>query len=206
MPTTTPGGWRLGRRVLLLALLGASTLTLAANLVQEPAAEDPGAAPGVTVFLVRHAEKGKDDPRDPTLTKAGEARARTLARLLGEAGVTHLFSTDYRRTRATLGPLVEAIGVELELYDPRRLELVGAQLAQLPAGSVAVVAGHSNTTPELFHLLTGREGRNLEESAHGRLIPEEQYDRLYCVTLVRGGEGVEGPARAVAGVELRYGD
>jgi phosphohistidine phosphatase SixA len=183
---------------LFLVLLCASTVTLAAARVQDGGATEPREG-AVTVFLVRHAEKAKDDRRDPSLTEEGRARAATLARLVGEAGVSHLYSTDYRRTRATLGPLAVASEVEVQLYDPRKPDDLVARVAQLPAGSVVMVAGHSNTTPGLFRLLSGRAGRALVDS----MIPDDEYDRLYCVTLARDGEGEVSPA---ASFELRYGE
>src|SRR5690348_2764504 len=64
-----------------------------------------------TVILVRHGEKATDDPRDPSLSPAGEARARALAAMLAKAGVTHLFATQYRRTQATISPLASATGL-----------------------------------------------------------------------------------------------
>ena len=40
-----------------------------------------------TFILVRHAEKGTDDPRDPDLSDAGKQRAQVLANLLKETKV-----------------------------------------------------------------------------------------------------------------------
>ncbi|MFY0534577.1 histidine phosphatase family protein [Nannocystis pusilla] len=62
---------------------------------------------------MRHGEKAADDPSDPSLSPAGEARAKALAELLGHAGVTHLFASEYRRTQATLRPLADAAGLQI---------------------------------------------------------------------------------------------
>lgn len=160
----------------------------------------------VTVFLLRHAEKGTDDARDPSLSEAGRARALEIARLFGAAGVTHLFSTDYKRTRQTLAPLAEATGLEIVSYDPRKAEYA---LRGLPDGAIAVVAGHSNTTPGLFSKLSEREAVDLEDSAHGKLIPDGDYDRLYGLSL-RGAASEDGGSEVahwdcVGSYELRYG-
>jgi hypothetical protein len=56
------------------------------------------------VFLVRHAEK-QTDGEDPALTAAGRQRALELARLLGESGISEVYSTDFARTRDTAAPL-----------------------------------------------------------------------------------------------------
>jgi broad specificity phosphatase PhoE len=203
MPSNSHSARPQRRQVALCALLLAllSVLRGPGARAQEAPATVPG--PGVTIFLVRHAEKSTQDARDPELTAQGVKRSQALARLLGKAGLTHLFATDYKRTRATLAPLVEASGLEVLIYDPRRPAEVLARLRSLPAGSVALVAGHSNTTPALFEALAGREGGELEDSPQGALIPEGDYDRLYCLTLVREAEG---RARCAASFELRYGE
>ncbi len=158
------------------------------------------AGDAVTVFLLRHAEKGDDDPRNPSLSTAGQRRASELARLLEASGVTHLLSTNYKRTLQTLAPLATASGIEIVTYDPRRpLEA----LKQLPPGSTAVVCGHSNTTPSLYAALGAGDGEGLEDSKYGRVIPEDAYDRLYCLALLPKQQG---GFDFVSGYELRYGE
>ena len=105
---------------------------------------------------MRHAEKATDDPRDPSLTLEGRRQAEALARLLGRSGVSAVLSTDTRRTRDTASPLAEAANVEVELYDPGRLEELATELRARTG--VVVVVGRSNTTPEL-----------------------DEYDRLYVL-------------------------
>jgi len=153
----------------------------------------------VLVFLVRHAEKGQDDARDPSLSDAGRARARELARVLGAAPVTHLFSTEYKRTRETLAPLAARHELEVTVVSARERAKQLAQLRALPPGSVAVVAGHSNTVPDLARELCGVELVGLERRGSMQLLPESAYDRLVQVVLPGGTAG------AVRGIELRYG-
>jgi phosphohistidine phosphatase SixA len=186
----------------LAAILALLTLgSWLSRAVGQQATAAPESRRAVSVVLVRHAEKGTDDPRDPSLSESGGQRAKALARLLQEAGVTHLYSTPYRRTRSTLAPLAAQLELSVAEYDPRALGAFAAQLAQLPPGSVAVVAGHSNTTPALYEALGGT-ARDLVESEHGPLLPETAYDRLYSIT-VSGGEG--GAILTHAALELRYG-
>ncbi|MCA8980024.1 MAG: histidine phosphatase family protein [Planctomycetes bacterium] len=180
--------------------LGAAPLAFAVGT------EDEGAPPALeswTVFLVRHAEKGVDDPRDPALSEAGKLRAAALAELLAAAGVNRVFSTDYRRARDTAAPLADHAGVEVELYDPREAGAIVKTLSELPAGSVAVVVGHSNTTPQVLTALGAPEPRGLEDSRYGRILPEDCYDRLYLAHFARVGESKD--ARFAGSLELRYG-
>ncbi len=135
-----------------------------------------------TVFLLRHAEKGTDDARDPELSETGTLRAESLALLLEHAGVTHLYASEFRRTQATLAPLAKLFGLEVEVVSARSPDDQVAALRALPAGSVAVVAGHSNTTPTLVRGLGGEAGR-LTSSRSGEAIGKDEYGRLFVVVL-----------------------
>ena len=53
-----------------------------------------------TVFvIVRHAEKASNDPKDPSLSEAGHARARRLTERLAVQRMTAVYATGYRRTQ-----------------------------------------------------------------------------------------------------------
>jgi broad specificity phosphatase PhoE len=145
----------------LLATVGVGSIRAAAL----PAADT------VVVYLVRHAEKF-DDSRDPPLSEAGKTRAAELARLLADAGVTHVWSTNLERTRATAAPTAALRGLEVQLYDPNDLPGFATRLASLPGRHLVV--GHSNTTPALVRALGGNPGN---------LIADSEYDRCYILTL-----------------------
>lgn len=136
-----------------------------------------------TVILVRHAEKDPTgDPRDPPLSQAGTERAGRLASLLAAASVTHLFASEYHRTQDTLAPLAARTGKKVEILPGAKMAELCAALDALPGGSIAVVAGHSNTVPAIaahFGLVLA----GLETGAQGPLLPENAYDRLYAITL-----------------------
>jgi phosphohistidine phosphatase SixA len=182
---------------LLLSLLAAASVGCAParEPVHAPAAaaaecsqNDERAAAAVTVVFVRHGEKATDDPRDPSLSPAGVARAAAVAAALRDAGVTHLFASEYRRTQATLGPLAAASGRAVTTIAAGDGEALLAALRGLPPGSVAVVAGHSNTLPGLIR---GLAGGDVEA------IGDDEYDRMFVVVVPASG-----PARVLT---LRYG-
>ncbi|UCC24006.1 MAG: histidine phosphatase family protein [Gemmatimonadales bacterium] len=155
---------------------------------QDQGRADPEGGASV-VYLVRHAERATDDPQDPTLSAAGEARARELARLLADAPLTRVFTTDYRRTVATATPTAEDHGLTLEIYDPRGEGMVRiAELLRSTPGHHLVV-GHSNTTPALVEALGGDPVGSIDEM---------EYDRVYLVTV--GADG------GVASTLLRFGE
>jgi phosphohistidine phosphatase SixA len=186
MPTLAP----LLRRLLLAAPMlacspaGASAPPPAADAPAAvvPASPQPSAtrAAPTTVILVRHGEKATDDPKDPSLSPAGEARARALAAMLAGAGVTHCFASEFRRTQATLRPLAAAIGLEISVVPAADPQALVAALRQLPPGSVAAVAGHSNTVPALVTALGGSV-RGTVDSPAGPALPDDAYDRMFVV-------------------------
>jgi probable phosphoglycerate mutase len=157
-----------------------------------------GAQQESVIFLVRHAERADDgdmnpamamDPQmreDPPLSEAGRIRASLLAEMLRDAGITHIHSTDYRRTRETAQPTSAATGVEAAIYDPSDLDAFAVELRSAPGRHLVV--GHSNTTHSLVEALGGDPGLSIEAL---------EYDRLYLVTVD------EGVARTVL---LRFGD
>lgn len=178
--------------------LAAALLTLSLGLAAwlglgaaRPLDAAPRAAGGPhTVLLVRHAEKAADGGQDPALSERGRERALALARLLAASGPDHLFASEYRRTQETLAPLAEATGIAVETRPARAVAELAAELAALPAGSLTLVSGHSNTVPALVRALGGEAGE----------LGEDDYDRLFVLGV--GG----GAACPTTTLELRYGD
>ncbi|WP_251358520.1 histidine phosphatase family protein [Kangiella sp. TOML190] len=123
------------------------------------------------IFLVRHAEKAVDQGRDPALTEQGEHRAKKIANLLINSDISQIYSTNFQRTRQTAAPLATQLGLEVKLYDPRKLAEFAKQLKQ-QSGNILVV-GHSNTTPQLAALLT-------EQMVNP--MTEKEYQHLFLVT------------------------
>jgi phosphohistidine phosphatase SixA len=137
----------------------------------------------VTVFLLRHAEKLVTDDPDPLLSEAGETRSQQFARLVSRAGVTHLFASQFRRTQDTLAPLGAALELETQVVPTQSPDELVERLRGLPPGAIAVVAGHSNTIPQLVALLGGKARDLVEHPTYGMILPDACYDRLYVVTL-----------------------
>jgi len=136
-----------------------------------------------TVILVRHAEKAAEPKEDPVLSDAGMTRAKALALALRDAGVQAILTTSKQRTRSTAQPLADALGVKAQIVDAGIAEAI----RQHHAGQVVLVVGHSNTVPEIVKAL-GAPGASL--------ICDEEYDRLFVVTL-------DGAAARL--VQARYG-
>ncbi|MBX3228913.1 MAG: histidine phosphatase family protein [Labilithrix sp.] len=141
--------------------------------------DTPAAAPacvrGRTIVLVRHAEKGAEGGKDPSLSDRGKARAKTIAGLLASSGVTRLVATPYKRTQETLAPLASMLSLQVEAAAPDKTK---ALLESAPDGAVTVVATHSNVIPPLVKELAG--GAKLR-GVDGDLLPEEDYGRVVVI-------------------------
>lgn len=139
----------------------------------------------LTAFIVRHAEK-VDASHDAVLSDLGERRAKRLARMLSDAEVEHVHSTNFKRTRATAAPTAGAFGVKVNLYGPRSLKDLVTQLLQ--AKGRHLVVGHTNTVLKTIELLGGEPGFPIDEKS--------EFDRLYIVTV--------GASGTVSTVLMRY--
>jgi broad specificity phosphatase PhoE len=154
-------------------------LGLVAALVVPPIAAAQTAAP-VTVFIVRHAEKGPETP-DPSLTREGRARAEALATMLRDARITTILVSQFKRTQETALPLAHEIHVAPEPMDAARVDDLVARLKGLAPGSRALVVTHSNLVPAIVEKLTGQTVTELTDA---------DYDRLYIATLSPAGNDV----------------
>ena len=163
----------------LAALLGHGALQAQAI---RPTLATANTRPGVTtIYLVRHAEKdATSDPTDQTLSAAGQVRALALRQLLVRRHPAALFTTDTKRTRATLAPLAEATKLEPQVYDKDKNSALVARIRQEYAGKTVVVVGHSNTLLPLIEALGG--------TAPVREIGDDQYSYLFTVRVPAGGK------------------
>lgn len=59
-----------------------------------------------SIIIVRHAERQSGEG-DDSLSEAGRHRAERLALILKDAGITHIFVSDLRRTLETAQPLAK---------------------------------------------------------------------------------------------------
>jgi phosphohistidine phosphatase SixA len=129
------------------------------------------------VFVVRHAERadagrgaGGMMDADPPLSRDGAARAESLARLLKDARIGVIITTEYKRTQQTAAPLARALGIRPAVIPAKD---AGALTARLESASENVlVVGHSNTLPEIV------KGLGVHEPV---AIGEQDYDNLFIV-------------------------
>lgn len=146
----------------LLPLLLAAFLFLPSGASAQDASA-PFNERSALIILVRHAEKA-DDSSDTELSEAGRQRAQRLVKAIGKYRPGAFYSTNYKRTRDTIGPLAAKRNKEVQTYDPRRPGELLNNIANSKTKRF-VVAGHSNTIPKLVNLITKKElFKDLEES------------------------------------------
>jgi broad specificity phosphatase PhoE len=125
------------------------------------------------VYIVRHAEKSTNPPKDPDLTTEGILRAENLAMLLKNKEIKAVYSTDTRRTRQTAEPFSLQEGLSVQTY--KNDTLLRFLYHVLDADQNALIVGHSNTVIQMLTELDLRP--SIKE------IPDNDYDNLFIITL-----------------------
>ena len=136
----------------------------------------------LSFVLVRHAEKATDDPKDPTLTPAGTARAQHLADTLAHEPVVAVYATPYRRTQLTAAPTAASHRLTVRTYDASLpADTFAAQLLHDHDSGTVLVVGHSNTIPALASAL-----------CHCDIAPmrDDEFDRVIRLRVGRDGRVV----------------
>jgi phosphohistidine phosphatase SixA len=143
-----------------------------------------------TVYIVRHAEKATNDPRDPDLSAKGFARADSLAIQLREAGINYIITTQLKRTIETAGPLAERRRITPEIVPvgtstAAHVDSVVAAVKRRPGATILIV-GHSNTIGRIAQALGGEKIGDVCDNEYSNLIvlsmPRAQPTRMLVQT------------------------
>jgi broad specificity phosphatase PhoE len=125
------------------------------------------------VLAVRHADI--DLPRtsdDPPLIAAGRGRADALARMVGAAGISTILTSQFLRTRQTVAPLAGRLGLTPHLAPPPAV--LAQQVRAGALGDVVLVAGHTDTIPEILTALGATAPPPMTEA---------EFDNLYVAAV-----------------------
>ena len=136
------------------------------------------ASDAYSVYLIRHAEKDliHEDKKNPPLLMCGLKRAINLTTLFKHIDLKDIYSTNFKRTKSTASPTAKSKDLKVEFYDPYDLESL-FKIVKNNKRDVLIV-GHNQTTNVLAGKLAGIELP---------IIPEDEYDRLYQVTVFPKG-------------------
>jgi broad specificity phosphatase PhoE len=123
------------------------------------------------VFLIRHADR-LDDSQDTLLSKAGEARAQLLARLLKDAGITAIYTSQFQRTIKTAEPL--AISLQIKPVNIPTGDNAGhfKRIRTENRDDIVLIVGHDRSVPALLKLF----GHPVDIT-----IAPTEYDNLFVL-------------------------
>jgi phosphohistidine phosphatase SixA len=132
-----------------------------------------------TVFIVRHADRYGTEP-DPDITPEGQRQAAALARLLADANITRIYTTELVRTQQTAAPTAKEFGIApVVVASEKPDELIRQIRSTLRAGEGTLVVGHRASVPAIVKALTGETVKPLAV---------DEYDRIEVVTLFPDGK------------------
>ena len=122
-----------------------------------------------TIYLIRHSEKDilSENQLDPPLRTCGIERSEYLSLFFEDINIKNVYSTNYLRTIKTAMPIALSKKVGIQYYDSNNLKLFSEQLLNSKQNSIVV--GHSNTTPILAGLLTGKDMNPFDENIYNRV-------------------------------------
>lgn len=131
------------------------------------------------IIVVRHAEKSADDPKDPSLSEQGIARASKLAAVLKDVELKAVYATQYKRTQQTglIAATQNGLSVQVRAANKENTKTYTSDLLKeilkKHRGETVLIVGHSNTVPEIVKHLS-----NVDVTPIG----ENEFDRLYVIT------------------------
>ena len=143
------------------------------------------------IILVRHAEKIADDMNgiDVPLSKAGQERARLLAEMLKDSGITVIYASDTVRTRDTARPTAKVLRLPIKMLDQRNPAAAVKRMQRENADDIVLIVGHADTLPSLLEALGYR--REIR-------IPSNDYTNFFVV--------IPHPGKAPSVIRVGYGE
>ncbi len=130
------------------------------------------------IFIVRHADQ-LDDSSDSPLSEAGHQRAKALAVVLKDAGITAIYTSEYQRTIQTADYLATALGLPTTEVPRQDTEDLISRLREGHSKDILLVVTHSGSlraagtsVPTLLKELGHTAGVKIERS---------EYDTIFVV-------------------------
>ena len=127
------------------------------------------------VVVVRHAETEAGTDPDPSLSVDGRERAARLAKMLSQArpvrGIDAIFASELKRAHQTVLPLSETLALPINVVPSATWSDLPRRIKREHRGEYVLVAGNSNTVPQLVQALSGEE----------LTLRDEDYDAMFIV-------------------------
>lgn len=132
------------------------------------------------IYIVRHAERA-DQSADSGLSTKGVGRAYRLRDMLHDAGITRIFTTEFKRTIETAQPLASEHHLTPQPIAASDIDGLVSKVTGVGPRDRVLVVGHSNTVPALLNAL------HVDPPIS---IAEDAYDDLFIVVPQRDGRPV----------------
>ena len=110
-----------------------------------------------------------DESDDPELSPKGIERAEKLAQIIRLYKAKMVFSTDYKRTKATVNPYILNNKVGLQTYTAAKQNDLKTMIAQRFLINTVIV-GHSNSIPQLINNIAGLNLSEFASNDYANLI------------------------------------
>jgi len=124
-----------------------------------------------TIFFVRHADKVSDET-DAPLSDAGHRRAECLAKMLADAHIQKIYTSDLQRTQQTAAPLAEQLHLKPVTIPLTKVNDLIEAIRSDRAANILVV-WHDQTLPKILLALGAPEITP---------IGHTEYDRFFILT------------------------
>jgi len=155
-----------------------TAIALTAMALLAACSTGPVADDTTTFIIVRHAEK-VDNSRDPDLSATGHARGQALASRLAREPLAAIYATEFKRTGQTVAATATAHAITTTPYPAAQpASDFAAALKTAHSKGTVLIAGHSNTVPEIVAALC---------ACPVAPMPDHEYDRLSIVRIDAGG-------------------
>ena len=124
-----------------------------------------------TIFFVRHADKVSDET-DALLSDTGHRRAECLAKMLADAHIQRIYTSDLQRTQQTAAPLAEQLHLKPVAIPLTKVNDLIEAIRSDRAANILVV-WHDQTLPKILLALGAPEITP---------IGHTEYDRFFILT------------------------
>ena len=124
-----------------------------------------------TIFFVRHADKVSDET-DALLSDTGHRRAVCLAKMLADAHIQRIYTSDLQRTQQTAAPLAEQLHLKPVAIPLTKVNDLIEAIRSDRAANILVV-WHDQTLPKILLALGAPEITP---------IGHTEYDRFFILT------------------------
>lgn len=119
------------------------------------------------IFMLRHAEKSDNDPKDPDLSMSGLERVSRLKTFFQNIKFDNVYATSFKRTQQTARGIIDSSHT-LNSYNPSNHKEILKDIDE-QSGKKILIVGHSNTIPVLGKILLEEEVPTIEEVDFGQI-------------------------------------